>query len=56
MVLLVAAGCMGLALLSHFLSREGPLSVTIFANLVIDLAAIGTATYLTLRNQAAERS
>jgi two-component system, LuxR family, sensor kinase FixL len=54
-VVLVAAGCMALALLSYLLSHEEP-SVTGFANLAIDLSAIGTATYLALRNQAAERA
>jgi PAS domain-containing protein len=54
-VLLVSVGCMALAVLSHLLSHEGPLSVTGLANLAIDLFAIGTATYLALRNQAAER-
>ena len=55
-VLLVAAGCMVLAVLSYLLSREGPLSVTALANLAIDLSAIATATYLALRNQSAERA
>jgi two-component system sensor kinase FixL len=55
-VLLVAAGCMVLAVLSHLLPHEEPLSVTIIANLAIGLAAIGTATYLALRNQSAERA
>jgi two-component system, LuxR family, sensor kinase FixL len=54
-VLLVAAGCMALALLSYLLSHEEP-SVTGFANLAIDLSAIGTATYLALRNQSAARA
>jgi PAS domain S-box-containing protein len=53
-VLLVAAGCMALTLLSYLLSHEEQ-SVTGLANLAIDLSAIGTATYLALRNQAAER-
>jgi two-component system sensor kinase FixL len=53
-VLLVGAGCMALTLLSYLLSHEEQ-SVTGFANLAIDLSAIGTATYLALRNQAAER-
>ena len=55
-VLLVAAGCMALAVLSYLLSREEPLSVTVLANLGIDLAAIATATYLALRNQSAARA
>jgi two-component system, LuxR family, sensor kinase FixL len=55
-LLLVSVGCMGLAVLSHLLSHEGPSSVTGLANLAIDLSAIGTATYLALRNQTAERA
>ena len=55
-VLLVAAGCMVLAVLSYLLSREGPLSVTVLANLGVGLAAIATATYLALRNQSAARA
>ena len=55
-VLLVAAGCMALAVLSYLLSREGSLSVTVLANLGVDLAAIATATYLALRNQSAARA
>jgi two-component system sensor kinase FixL len=55
-VLLVAAGCMALAVLGHLLSREGGLSVTGLANLIIDLSALGTASYLALRNQSAERA
>jgi two-component system sensor kinase FixL len=55
-VLLVAAGCMVLAVLSPLLSREGAFSVTGVANLIIDLSALGTATYLALRNQLAERA
>ncbi len=55
-VLLVAAGCMVLAVLSYLLSREEPLSVTVLANLGVDLSAIATATYLALRNQSAAAS
>jgi two-component system, LuxR family, sensor kinase FixL len=55
-ILLVSAGCMALAVLSHLLSHEGPSSVTGLANLAIDLSAIGTATYLALRNQTAARA
>jgi PAS domain-containing protein len=55
-VLLVAAGCMVLAVLSYLLSREERLSVTVLANLGVDLAAIATATYLALRNQSAARA
>ena len=55
-VLLVAAGCMALTVLSYLLSLEEPLSVTVLANLGIDLAAIATATYLALRNQSAARA
>jgi two-component system, LuxR family, sensor kinase FixL len=55
-VLIVAAGCMALAALSPLLSREGAFSVTAVANLIIDLSALATATYLALRNQLAERA
>jgi two-component system sensor kinase FixL len=55
-VLLASGSCMVLAVLGHLLSRNGPLSVAGLANLAIDLSAIGTATYLALRNQSAERA
>jgi hypothetical protein len=55
-VLLVAAGCIAVTVSSHLLTREGPLNITALLNLVIGVSAIATATYLALRNQAAERA
>lgn len=58
-VLLVSAGCIALAVvlgLSYPLWLEEAFSVRGLANLAISVSAIATATYLALRNQAAERA
>jgi PAS domain S-box-containing protein len=53
-LLLVALGCVGLALISHAVSLQGPSSSVALVNLVIGLAAIGISAYLALLNQASE--
>jgi PAS domain S-box-containing protein len=53
-VLLVAIGCLVLAVVSHFLSRQGPFSTIALVNLLLGIAAIGITTYLALLNQASE--
>ena len=40
-VLLVAAGCIALAILSHLLSRHGELSIIALANLLVGILVIG---------------
>jgi signal transduction histidine kinase len=52
-VLLVAAACVALTILSYFLSREDYSPKTGFINCVIGIAAIVASTYLALRNQSA---
>jgi hypothetical protein len=52
-VILVAAGCVGLTLLSYFLTRTGsPQSGLV--NALISLVAIAATTYLALKIQSAE--
>ena len=52
-VMLVAAGCVALTLLSYFLTRTGsPQSGLV--NTIISLTAIGATTYLALKIQSAE--
>ena len=53
-VLLVAAGCVLLAIASATLHDRGELSVVALINLFASLAAIGVTTYLALRNQLAD--
>jgi PAS domain S-box-containing protein len=53
-VLLVALGCVGLAVLSHAVSLQGPPSTVALLNLIIGLTSIVFAAYLALLNQAAE--
>jgi PAS domain S-box-containing protein len=53
-VALVALGCMAAAVVSHLLTRQGPLSIDPLLNLLMGLAAIGIATYLALLNRSAE--
>jgi PAS domain S-box-containing protein len=55
-VLFVSGACIALAVSSHLLTREGPLSVTGLVNLGIGTSAIAIVTYLALRNQSAERA
>ena len=52
-VWMVAGGCMVLAVLSHLLTGHGDFSLTAFINLIISLAVIVVATYLSLRTKAA---
>src|SRR5271168_2903853 len=47
-VVLVAAGCIGLTVLSYFLSTETAI------NTAISVAAIGLTTFLALQSQASE--
>ena len=49
-VILIAAGCMALALISHFIAPSSSLH-TVFVNLAINLTTIAAATYLALRMQ-----
>ena len=53
-VLLVAAGCIALAVLSHLLTRHGGLSIIALANLLVGILVIGVTTYLALQNQSAQ--
>ena len=53
-VLVVAAGCIALAVLSHLLTRHGGLSVIALANLFVGILTIGVTTYLALQNQSAQ--
>jgi two-component system sensor kinase FixL len=52
-VMLVAAGCIGLVVLSHLLAPHDVFSSRALINLAIGIFAIAFATYLTLRNQSA---
>lgn len=52
-VLLVAFACLGLTILSYFLSREDLSRSTGFINCVISIAAILVSTYLALQNRSA---
>ena len=53
-VLLVAAGCIALAILSHLLSRHGPFSIIALGNLLVGILVIGLTSYLALQNQSAQ--
>ena len=53
-VLLVAAGCIALAVLSHLLTRHGGLSIIALANLLVGILVIGATAYLALQNQSAQ--
>ena len=53
-VVLVALGCVALAVVSHLLSRQGSLSTVALVNLFLGTAVIGITTYLALLNQASE--
>jgi two-component system sensor kinase FixL len=53
-VLLVALGCVGLAVLSHVVSLQGPSSTVALVDLIIGVAAIGISAYLAVLNQASE--
>jgi two-component system, LuxR family, sensor kinase FixL len=53
-VLLVAAGCIALAVLSHLLTRHAGLSVIALANLLVGILVIGITTYLSLQNQSTQ--
>jgi PAS domain S-box-containing protein len=53
-VLLVALGCVGLAVMSHAVSLHGPSSTIALVNLVISVTAIGISAYLAFLNQASE--
>jgi hypothetical protein len=55
-VLVVSGACIALAVSSHLLTREGPLSVTALVDLGIGVSVIAIVTYLALHNQAAERA
>jgi C4-dicarboxylate-specific signal transduction histidine kinase len=52
-VILVSAGCMGLTLLSYFLTPTGSLQSGLI-NCIISLSAIGATTYLALKIESAE--
>jgi two-component system sensor kinase FixL len=54
-VLLVAAGCILLAIASAAMHDHEELSLVAFVNLFASVAAIGVTTYLALRNQSADR-
>jgi PAS domain S-box-containing protein len=51
-VLLVGAACMGLTLLSYFLSHE-PAADTALVRCLMSLSAVGATTFLALKNQSA---
>src|SRR6476660_8635306 len=53
-VLVVAAGCIALAVLSHLLTRHGGLSIIAIANLIVGVLVVGVTTYLALQNQSAQ--
>jgi two-component system, LuxR family, sensor kinase FixL len=53
-VLVVAAGCIALAVLSHLLTRHGGLSLIALANLIVGILVIGVTTYLALQNQSTQ--
>ena len=53
-VLLVAAGCIALAVLSHLLTRHGGVSVIALANLLVGILVIGVTTSLALQNQSTQ--
>src|SRR6476660_353273 len=53
-VLLVAAGCIALAVLSHLLTPHGELSIIALANLLVGILVIVVTTYLALQNQSAQ--
>src|SRR4051812_22459575 len=52
-ILLVAGGCVGLTLLSYFLSAHGPTSAAI-VNTLISIVTIALTTFLVLQRHAAE--
>src|SRR6476660_1828325 len=53
-VLLVAAGCIVLTLLSFWLTQKDELSAIALANLVVGILVIALTTYLALQNQSAQ--
>jgi PAS domain S-box-containing protein len=53
-VILVGAGCIGLAVLSHLVTRHGELSIVALANLLIGILTIVVVAYLALQNQSAQ--
>ena len=53
-VLVVAAGCIALAVLSHLLTPHGELSIVALANLLVGILVIGVTSYLALQNQSAQ--
>jgi two-component system sensor kinase FixL len=55
-VVLVAAGCILLAIASAAMHDHEELSLVAFVNLFASLAAISVTTYLALRNQSADRA
>jgi two-component system sensor kinase FixL len=53
-VLVVAAGCIALAILSHLLTPHDELSIIALANLLVGILVIGVTSYLALQNQSAQ--
>nr|WP_195909465.1 ATP-binding protein [Rhizobium tubonense] len=53
-VVLVALGCMVLAVLSHFIAVQGPLPDVAVSNRLLSLAAIGIAAFLAVQSQSRE--
>jgi two-component system sensor kinase FixL len=53
-VLVVATGCIALAVLSHLLTPHGGLSLIALANLIVGILVIGVTTYLALQNQSTQ--
>jgi PAS domain S-box-containing protein len=53
-VLLVAAGCIALAVSSHLLTRHDGLSLIALANLLVGILVIGITTFLSLQNQSTQ--
>ena len=53
-VLLVAAGCIALGVLSHLLTRHGGVSVIALANLLVGILVIEVTTSLALQNQSTQ--
>jgi PAS domain S-box-containing protein len=52
-VVLVAAGCVGLTVLSYFLTPHGPIPAAV-TNTLISISTIGLTTFLVLQSQSAE--
>ena len=53
-VLLVVAGCIGLAIISYLLSRHGELSIIALANLLVGILVIGPHQLPRFANQTAQ--